>query len=196
MLVCFCCAEVKRENEEPFPMATWEEKHRARSLIKFSFDETELKSGARLSRAPTPYPKELRALAKHARNLASGSRAAASLAHKDSFVVEDPAKPAGDDLTELIIGSPIGATTDSTAVYSPAESSSAAASRKPDVDNSTVAAAVHEDSSAADHEGSSPGEVTVASDVKEDAVQQKDKAVAEEQLTATASQVRHPLQQL
>ncbi|KAF2367699.1 Leucine-rich repeat [Trinorchestia longiramus] len=60
------------KGEEPFPMATWEEKHRARSIIKFSFDETEPKTGAKLSRAPTPYPKELRALAKHARSLAAG----------------------------------------------------------------------------------------------------------------------------
>lgn len=38
--------------------------------IKFCFDDQEaLKTGSRLARAPTPYPKELRALAKHARNL-------------------------------------------------------------------------------------------------------------------------------
>ncbi|XP_018015311.1 nascent polypeptide-associated complex subunit alpha, muscle-specific form isoform X1 [Hyalella azteca] len=65
----------KKKDEEPFPMATWEEKHRARSLIKFSFDENELKTGAKLSRAPTPYPKELRALAKHAKSVVAGSKA-------------------------------------------------------------------------------------------------------------------------
>ena len=64
-------AETPAQDEEPFPMATWEERHKARSIIKFNFDETELKTGAKLSRAPTPYPKELRALAKHARNLSN-----------------------------------------------------------------------------------------------------------------------------
>ena len=45
----------------------------ARSHIKFTFDRSEPESAAaaqgRLLRAPTPYPKELKELAKHARNL-------------------------------------------------------------------------------------------------------------------------------
>lgn len=59
-------------------MATWEERHRVRSIIKFSFDDAELKTGAKLSRAPTPYPKELRALAKHARNIAASKTSSSS----------------------------------------------------------------------------------------------------------------------
>ena len=53
-----------------FPGQGWDEQRRAKTLIKFAFDGDVDKPG-RLTRAPTPYPKELKALAKHARNLNS-----------------------------------------------------------------------------------------------------------------------------
>lgn len=55
---------------DPFPGQGWDEQRRAKTLIKFAFDGDIDKPG-RLTRAPTPYPKELKALAKHARNLNS-----------------------------------------------------------------------------------------------------------------------------
>lgn len=57
--------------EDNFPGAGWEEQRRARTLIKFAFEGDVDKPGGRLSRAPTPYPKELKALARHARNLSA-----------------------------------------------------------------------------------------------------------------------------
>ena len=56
--------------EENFPGPDWDEKRRAKSHIKFAFD-AEVDKPGKLTRAPTPYPKELKALAKHARNLQS-----------------------------------------------------------------------------------------------------------------------------
>lgn len=55
---------------DTFPGQGWDEQRRAKTLIKFAFDGDVDKPG-RLTRAPTPYPKELKALAKHARNLHS-----------------------------------------------------------------------------------------------------------------------------
>lgn len=56
--------------KDTFPGKGWDEQRRAKTLIKFAFDGDVDKPG-RLTRAPTPYPKELKALAKHARNLHS-----------------------------------------------------------------------------------------------------------------------------
>ncbi|KAG7170200.1 flocculation protein FLO11-like isoform X2 [Homarus americanus] len=56
-----------------FPGQSWDEQRRAKTLIKFAFDGDVDKPGL-LTRAPTPYPKELKALAKHARNLHSLQR--------------------------------------------------------------------------------------------------------------------------
>ncbi|XP_076035613.1 uncharacterized protein LOC143021773 isoform X2 [Oratosquilla oratoria] len=75
VLTCFMLPQIPRSYEpepvnEPddFEASEWEEERKSKMLIKFSFD-TDMDKPGRLSRAPTPYPKELKALAKHARNL-------------------------------------------------------------------------------------------------------------------------------
>ncbi|KAK3879449.1 hypothetical protein Pcinc_015982 [Petrolisthes cinctipes] len=77
VLTCFMLPQQPRPHhpeaveEDTFPGAGWEEQRRARTLIKFAFEGDVDKPGGRLSRAPTPYPKELKALARHARNLSA-----------------------------------------------------------------------------------------------------------------------------
>nr|XP_053636548.1 mucin-5AC-like isoform X5 [Cherax quadricarinatus] len=77
VLTCFMLPQQPRVQQpenvveaDTFPGQSWEEQRRAKTLIKFAFDGDVDKPG-RLMRAPTPYPKELKALAKHARNLHS-----------------------------------------------------------------------------------------------------------------------------
>ncbi|KAG8230213.1 hypothetical protein J437_LFUL009275 [Ladona fulva] len=57
------------------PEARIEEERIRRRHIRFAAD-SELDAGGRLLRAPTPYPKELRALARHARSLQRASQSA------------------------------------------------------------------------------------------------------------------------
>ncbi|XP_068200291.1 erbin-like isoform X2 [Palaemon carinicauda] len=77
VLTCFMLPQQQRSYQpeavveaDNFPGQGWEEQRKAKTLIKFAFDGDVDKPG-RLTRAPTPYPKELKALAKHARNLNS-----------------------------------------------------------------------------------------------------------------------------
>ena len=69
--MCLCvsaeCEDTLRLR--PQQLAALEADLAARSHIKFAFDSCEPSAQGRLLRAPTPYPKELRELAKHARNL-------------------------------------------------------------------------------------------------------------------------------
>nr|XP_045595962.1 mucin-17-like isoform X1 [Procambarus clarkii]XP_045595963.1 mucin-17-like isoform X1 [Procambarus clarkii] len=76
VLTCFMLPQQRDQQSETvveadtFPGQSWDEQRRAKTLIKFAFEGDVDKPG-RLTRAPTPYPKELKALAKHARNLHS-----------------------------------------------------------------------------------------------------------------------------
>ncbi|XP_071512851.1 uncharacterized protein [Panulirus ornatus] len=77
VLTCFMLPQQPRPHQpetvveaDTFPGQGWDEQRRAKTLIKFAFDGDVDKPG-HLTRAPTPYPKELKALAKHARNLHS-----------------------------------------------------------------------------------------------------------------------------
>lgn len=77
VLTCFMLPQQQRSFQpeavveaDTFPGQGWDEQRKAKTLIKFAFDGDVDKPG-RLTRAPTPYPKELKALAKHARNLNS-----------------------------------------------------------------------------------------------------------------------------
>ncbi|KAK7083033.1 hypothetical protein SK128_009244 [Halocaridina rubra] len=77
VLTCFMLPQQPRSYQpetvvetDTFPGQGWDEQRKAKTLIKFAFDGDVDKPG-RLTRAPTPYPKELKALAKHARNLSS-----------------------------------------------------------------------------------------------------------------------------
>lgn len=94
---------------DTFPGQGWDEQRRAKTLIKFAFDGDVDKPG-RLTRAPTPYPKELKALAKHARNLHSLQKDTAGgrqfVVGKSQESAKTPAssvpvvQPAKDDVSE------------------------------------------------------------------------------------------------
>lgn len=85
---------------DTFPGQGWDEQRRAKTLIKFAFDGDVDKPG-RLTRAPTPYPKELKALAKHARNLHSlqkdPSRQFVLGRSEDAGRASSPTQPAKED---------------------------------------------------------------------------------------------------
>ncbi|CAL4067329.1 unnamed protein product, partial [Meganyctiphanes norvegica] len=74
VLTCFMLPQHAQQNNTEYAPssdnipADWEEQRRRKSLIKFATDGEPDKPG-NLRRAPTPYPKELKALAKHARNV-------------------------------------------------------------------------------------------------------------------------------
>ena len=67
--MCLSAAGPDTLHLRPQQLAALEADLAARSHIKFAFDRAEPASQGRLLRAPTPYPKELKELAKHARNL-------------------------------------------------------------------------------------------------------------------------------
>ncbi|XP_047500097.1 mucin-12-like isoform X3 [Penaeus chinensis] len=107
VLTCFMLPQQVRSHQpemvvetDTFPGQGWDEQRRAKTLIKFAFDGDVDKPG-RLTRAPTPYPKELKALAKHARNLHSlqkdPSRQFVLGRSEDAGRVSSPAQPAKED---------------------------------------------------------------------------------------------------
>ncbi|XP_063614669.1 mucin-2-like isoform X1 [Penaeus indicus] len=107
VLTCFMLPQQVRSHQpemvvetDTFPGQGWDEQRRAKTLIKFAFDGDVDKPG-RLTRAPTPYPKELKALAKHARNLHSlqkdPSRQFVLGRSEDAGRVSSPTQPAKED---------------------------------------------------------------------------------------------------
>ena len=52
-----------------FHAAVWEEERTKRSLVKWAGEEHDLDKTGNLRRAPTPFPKEMRAMAKKVENL-------------------------------------------------------------------------------------------------------------------------------
>ncbi|XP_042879925.1 mucin-12-like isoform X2 [Penaeus japonicus] len=107
VLTCFMLPQQVRSHQpemvvetDTFPGQGWDEQRRAKTLIKFAFDGDVDKPG-RLTRAPTPYPKELKALAKHARNLHSlqkdPSRQFVLGRSEDAGRASSPTQPAKED---------------------------------------------------------------------------------------------------
>lgn len=107
VLTCFMLPQQVRSHQpemvvetDTFPGQGWDEQRRAKTLIKFAFDGDVDKPG-RLTRAPTPYPKELKALAKHARNLHSlqkdPSRQFVLGRSEDAGQASSPTQPAKED---------------------------------------------------------------------------------------------------
>ena len=52
-----------------FHAAVWDEERSKRSLVKWAGEEQDLDKTGNLRRAPTPFPKEMRAMAKKVQNL-------------------------------------------------------------------------------------------------------------------------------
>lgn len=59
-----------------FHAAVWEEERSKRSLVKWAGEEQDLDKTGNLRRAPTPFPKEMRAMAKKVQNLREKRRVA------------------------------------------------------------------------------------------------------------------------
>ena len=61
-----------------FHAAVWEEERSKRSLVKWAGEEQDLDKTGNLRRAPTPFPKEMRAMAKKVENLRDKKKVAES----------------------------------------------------------------------------------------------------------------------
>ena len=57
-----------------FHAAVWEEERLKRSLVKWAGEEQDLDKTGNLRRAPTPFPKEMRAMAKKVQNMREKKR--------------------------------------------------------------------------------------------------------------------------
>ena len=58
-----------------FHAAVWDEERSKRSLVKWAGEEQDLDKTGNLRRAPTPFPKEMRAMAKKIENLRDKKKA-------------------------------------------------------------------------------------------------------------------------
>ncbi|GAB6026624.1 leucine rich repeat containing [Chamberlinius hualienensis] len=76
---------------DSFQLSVWEEQRPHRQQIKFAYDEKLDKPG-KLIRNPTPYPKELKSHAKHARNQALKSKGGANYVNINTLVAEGEIK--------------------------------------------------------------------------------------------------------